>query len=122
MKNTRQLICIAFLILLYLLGGTVSAETPQSAKPNMIFIMADDLGKNILSLPRIKNVIKMPNLERLAAEGVTFKNAYATPFCFSTRVKLVSGRASLNTGAYGNQFPDGSRGTYYRILQIFLWR
>ena len=107
MKNTQKLIVIAFVILLWLFGGTVNAETLHSSKPNMIFIMADDIGKNILSLPRIKNVIKIPNLERLAAEGVTFKNAYATHLCFSTRVKLVSGRASLNTGAYGNQFPDG---------------
>ena len=102
-------ISIAFLILLWLFGGVVSAETLHSSKPNMIFIMADDIGKNILSLPRIKNVIKMPNLERLAAEGVTFKNAYATHLCFSTRVKLLSGRASLNTGAYNNEFPGGSR-------------
>ena len=107
MRNTQKLITIAFLILLQLFGGTVSAQTSQPPKPNMIFIMVDDLGKNILSLPRMKNVIKMPNLERLAAEGVTFKNAYATHLCFSTRVKLVSGRASLNTGAYTNQFPNG---------------
>ena len=109
MKNTRQLISIALLILLQLFGGAISAQTSQPPKPNMIFIMVDDLGKNILSLPRIKNVIKMPNLQRLAAEGVTFKNAYATPMCFSTRVKLVSGRDPLNTGAYANEAPTGSR-------------
>ncbi len=113
MKNIRQLIFIAFFILLQLFGGTVSAQTSQPPKPNMIFIMVDDLDKNILSLPRIKNVLKMPNLQQLAAEGVTFKNAYATHHCFSTRVKLVSGRASLNTGAYANQFPAGSRRKQY---------
>ena len=118
MKNTRQLISIALLILLQLFGETVSAETSQPPKPNMIFIMVDDLGKNILSVPRMKNVLKMPNLERLAAEGVTFKNAYATPMCFSTRVKLVSGRYPLNTGAYANQFPDGSRSEpfFHRVV------
>ncbi len=100
-------ISIIFLILLLLFGGIVSAETSNASKPNIIFIMADDLGKNILSLPRIKNVIKMPNVERLAAEGVTFKNAYATHLCFSTRVKLLSGRAAINTGAYWNQYPKG---------------
>ncbi len=113
MENTQRLITVAFLILFQLFGGAVSAETSQSSKPNMIFIMVDDLGKNILSLPSMKNVLKMPNLQRLAAEGVTFKNAYATYLCFSTRVKLVSGRASLNTGAYANQFPDGSRSKPY---------
>ena len=113
MKNTQKLIVIVFVILLWLFGAVVGAETPHSSKPNMIFIMADDIGKNILSLPRMKNVIKMPNLERLAAEGVTFKNAYATYLCFSTRVKLVSGRASLNTGAYNNEFPDGDRRSKY---------
>ena len=106
MKNTRRLIFIASLILFHLFSGAASAEEQHVSKPNIIFIMVDDVGKNILSLPRIKNIIKMPNLERLAAEGVVFKNAYATPLCFSTRVKLVSGRSSLNTGAYGNQFPS----------------
>ena len=106
-------IFIVFLILLLLFGGIVGAETSNASKPNMIFVMADDLGKNILSLPRIKKVIKMPNLQRLAAEGVTFKNAYATPFCFSTRVKLLSGRAAVNTGAYNNEFPGGSRRSKY---------
>ncbi len=113
MKNTQKLITIALFILLQLFGGTVSAQTSQSSKPNMIFIMVDDLGKNILSLPRIKNVLKMPNLQQLAAEGVTFKNAYATPFCFSTRVKLVSGRDPLNTGAYANESPSGGRSEPY---------
>ena len=103
MKNTYRLISITFLILLHSFSGMASAEAQHVSKPNIIFIMADDLGKNILSLPRIKNIIKMPNLERLAEEGVVFKNAYATPLCFSTRVKLVSGRSSLNTGAYVNQ-------------------
>ena len=116
MKNTQKLIAIALFILLQLFGGTVSAETSQPSKPNIIFIMVDDLGKNVLSLPRIKNVLKMPNLRRLAAEGVTFKNAYATPVCFSTRVKLVSGRASLNTGAYANHFPGGSRRGVDRVV------
>ena len=51
----------------------------------------------------------MPNLERLAEEGVVFKNAYATPICFPTRVKLLSGRNSINTGANYNAFPHGSR-------------
>ena len=105
MKNTYRLISITFLTLLHVFSGAASAEEQHVSKPNIIFIMVDDLGKNILSLPRIKNIIKMPNLERLAEEGVEFKNAYATPVCFSTRVKLVSGRYSLNTGAYGNEYP-----------------
>ena len=103
MKNTYRLISITFLILFHLFSGAASAETRHVSKPNIIFIMADDLGKNILSLSHIKNIIKMPNLERLAEEGVEFKNAYATPVCFPTRVKLMSGRYSLNTGAYINE-------------------
>ena len=113
MKNTCRLISIASLILLHLFSGVASAEARHVSKPNIIFIMADDLGKNILSLSRIKNIIKVPNLDRLAEEGVVFKNAYATPACFPTRVKLVSGRSSLNTGAYVNQFPGGSRTNKY---------
>ena len=106
MKNTCRLISITFLTLLHVFSGVASAEARHVSKPNIIFIMADDLGKNILSLSGIKNIIKMPNLDRLAEEGVVFKNAYATPLCFSTRVKLMSGRSALNTGAYANQLPS----------------
>ena len=60
MQNTYRLISITFLILLYLFSGMASAEEQHVSKPNIIFIMADDLGKNILSLSGIKNIIKMP--------------------------------------------------------------
>ena len=108
----RKSILLLVVILLFCHGCSwkkVSTETSHTAKPNIIFIMADDLGKRLLSVYGAKPVIKMPHLNRLAEEGVVFKNTYARSLCFSTRAKLVSGRSALNTGAYANEFPSGSR-------------
>ena len=108
MKKTILKLSITFLLILpQLFWSHTNAEISPPTKPNIIFIMADDLGKALLSVYGARPVIKMPNLERLAKEGVVFKNSYATPVCFSTRVQLVSGRYALNTGAYANQFPGG---------------
>ena len=105
-KTIIRLIFFTCFILPQLCFSTESVEKSSISKPNIIFIMADDLGKLLLPVYGAKPVIKMPNLERLAKEGVVFKNAYATPLCFSTRAALVSGRYALNTGAYRNYFPD----------------
>ena len=101
-KTILRLSTIAFLVLLQLFGGVANAEESQASKPNIIFIMADDLGKSLLPVYEKKSTLKMPNLGRLAKEGVIFNNAYATHVCFPTRAELVSGRYSLNTGAYYN--------------------
>ena len=49
-------------------GHTANAEILKSTKPNIIFIMADDLGKVLLPMYGAKPTIKMPNLEQLAKE------------------------------------------------------
>ena len=103
-----RLVFITIFCLLQLFVNVANAQAARTTQPNMIFIMADDLGRNLLSIYGAKPVIKTPHLEQLAKEGVVFKNAYATPLCFPTRVKLVSGRYGLNSGAYGNEFPGGS--------------
>ena len=108
-----RLILIAVFIIPQLLLEEADAETGRYSKPNIIFIMADDLGKLLLPIYGAKPIITMPHLNRLAEEGVVFKNTYATPVCFSTRAKLLSGRSALNTGAYANEFPYGSRTQKY---------
>ena len=67
-----------------------NANEPAS-KPNVILIMADDLGYECFGANGNRQY-HPPNLDRLAAEGVRFDHAYSTPLCTPTRVMLVTGK------------------------------
>jgi arylsulfatase A-like enzyme len=65
---------------------------PPAARPNILFIMADDLGFADLSCYGRPDY-KTPSLDRLAAQGIRFTQAYAnSAVCTATRVALITGR------------------------------
>ncbi len=64
-----------------------AAERP----PNVVLIMADDLGFETLSCNG-GATYDTPNLDRLAAEGVRFTHCYSTPLCTPSRVQIMTGR------------------------------
>src|SRR6185437_16236330 len=64
----------------------------QCAPPNMVYIMADDLGYADLSCYGRRDY-STPNIDRLAAEGMKFMQAYAnSAVCSATRTALITGR------------------------------
>lgn len=64
----------------------------RPAKPNIIVILADDMGYGQLGVTGDR-IIKTPNIDRLAAEGVTFTQAYSGgPVCSPSRIALLTGR------------------------------
>ncbi len=68
------------------------------SKPNVIFILIDDLGWNDLSFTG-SSFYETPNIDRLAAAGMNFTNAYATcPVCSPTRASILSGRYPARLG------------------------
>jgi arylsulfatase A len=65
---------------------------PPTSKPNVILILADDLGVNDLACYG-RHDHRTPNLDRMAAEGTRFTNAYAScPVCSPTRAALLTGK------------------------------
>ena len=77
------------------LTGAVSASTAEQRRPNIIFILADDLGYGDLGVYGQKK-IKTPNLDKLAAEGMRFTQFYAgSTVCAPSRCALMTG---LHTG------------------------
>lgn len=86
---------ISFTLLLSLVSSAAHAATGQ--KPNIIFFLVDDLGWQDCSVPMHSSVttqnrfFKTPNLEKLAAKGVKFTNAYACPLSSPSRVSLLTG-------------------------------
>src|SRR5690349_22783349 len=74
--------------------AAVALATPawaQTSRPNIILIVADDVGYGDLGASGAPDV-KTPNLDRLAREGVRFTDFYAAPTCSPTRASLISGR------------------------------
>ena len=67
-----------------------------AAKPNVVFILADDLGNADLGYRGSK--IKTPNLDRLRAEGVRFTDFHVSPTCSPTRSALFTGRHEFRNG------------------------
>src|SRR5258708_26216859 len=73
------------------LGGAGSGLAAEPTKPNIIFILLDDLGYADIGCYGQKK-IQTPNLDRLAAEGTRFTDAYAGgPVCAPSRCVLMTG-------------------------------
>ena len=69
---------------------------PASAKPNIVFILADDLGWKDVGYHG--GSIKTPNIDRLAAEGTRLEQFYVQPLCSPTRTGLMTGRYPMRCG------------------------
>ena len=79
----------AFLAALALACG--AAGSAGAKRPNILFILTDDQGWPTLGCHGGR-VVPTPNLDRLAAEGARFADAYATSQCTPTRATLLTGR------------------------------
>ena len=93
------------LLLLSLLcgaSGPLHATDAKPAKPNIIFILADDLGIDGISCYGADKR-KTPEIDKLAASGTRFETCYASPLCGPTRCLLMTGRYAFRTGGIANQ-------------------
>lgn len=91
--NRRQLSIVS--LCLFLLSTTlgIAAEQGKANLPNVIVVMADDLGIGDVSATNPECKIKTPNLEQMAAEGLTFLDAHTpSSVCTPTRYGLLTGR------------------------------
>jgi len=74
------------------------AAAPATSKPNIVFILADDLGYGDPGCFNKDSKIPTPNLDRLAGEGMRFTDAHApTSVCTPTRYAILTGRYSWRT-------------------------
>jgi arylsulfatase A len=82
------------LLFLFALGPTLFA-----AQPNILHILADDMGWNALSCYGNKD-LQTPNLDRLSAQGMRFTQAYADAQCSPTRAAFLSGQYGARTRVF----------------------
>src|ERR1700733_3313329 len=83
--------------------AAASARAGDAPRPNIIFILADDLGMETLNcyggvkLQR-PGEFKTPNIDALARDGMRFKFCFATPVCSPSRSELLTGKYTFRTG------------------------
>ncbi len=92
-KNTLIAACVSC-------SGILVAAENQHPRPNIIMCMADDLGWGSVGYNGAK-VIKTPELDKMAAEGIRFDRFYsAAPVCAPTRASCLTGRHPSRTGVF----------------------
>ena len=80
-------------------GGRAEANPAKLGKPNIVFIMGDDIGWfNIGAYHRGMMAGRTPNLDRLAAQGMLFTDYYAEASCTAGRANFITGQLPIRTG------------------------
>ena len=93
--NLRQGLILAMLGLIW----CSSTALAQASKPNIIFIMGDDIGWfNIGVYNQGMMAGRTPNLDKLAAEGMRFTDYYAEASCTAGRANFITGELPIRTG------------------------
>ena len=104
---------IAGVLLGFLLCHPLAAAEGRSRPPNVVIILADDLGYGDLGCYG-HPTIRTPHLDRMAAEGMRFTSFYsAANVCTPSRAALLTGRLPVRNGMFGKRmvlFPDSASG------------
>ncbi len=104
-------------VFIIMLVGCSQNKEPAQKRPNILFIMSDDHAYQAISAYR-DHLIKTPNIDRIAREGMIFKNAFVTnSICAPSRAVLLTGKHSYANGVLDNALPfDGSQDTFIKQL------
>ena len=95
----RIFLLVASILLLF---GCKEQKQNETIRPNIIFLLADDLGYNDVGLSGQK-MIKTPHIDLLASEGIIFTHCYAgAPVCGPSRSVLMTGQHTGHTTVRGN--------------------
>ena len=99
----RVITTISAVLAIAVVSTAMAADSP---KPNILFIVGDDMGYADVVFHGCKD-IPTPNLDALAKSGVKFTNGYVTsPYCSPTRAAMLTGRYQNRFGHEFNQSGD----------------
>jgi len=119
MKNvSTTLLLISLSCLLSCKNATDKSATTTQEKPNIVFIMSDDHAYQAISAYSDK-LIRTPNIDRIAKEGMLFTNASVTnSICAPSRAVILTGKHSHLNGKIDNRMPfDTTNVTFPQLLQ-----
>ena len=101
MKFTRDLLLALFAVFasVFVASAPATAQQQQQQKPNILFIMGDDIGWMQPSIyHRGLMVGETPNIDRIGNEGVAFTDYYAQQSCTAGRAAFITGQSPIRTG------------------------
>ncbi len=75
----------------------LSLKANSKEKPNVIIVMADNVGYGDFGLSG-NDKVRTPNIDKFAEEGIQFSRFYCTPYCAPTRASIMTGRSHYRTG------------------------
>lgn len=113
-------------LLFLLLVLSTSAFSAEARRPNILFVFADDWGRHASAYAKLEpggvnDIIRTPNFDRVAAEGVLFRRAFVSaPSCTPCRSALLSGQHFWRTGRGAilqGAVWDGSNAAFPLMLQ-----
>ena len=85
---------IVFILLFSFSSCASHRAISEKTKPNIVFIIVDDLGYSDVEYMNQKEGIKTPNINKLTKTGMLFTNAYAAaPVCSPTRASIITGKS-----------------------------
>ncbi|MCY1718791.1 arylsulfatase [Prolixibacteraceae bacterium Z1-6] len=99
------------LVALFAFVGCQARNDVQNKLPNVVFIYADDLGRGMLSHEG-QQIVKTPNIDHLAAEGVRFSNVRGCMFCAPARASLLTGYHDC----HADKWKITSAGVYKKVF------
>src|SRR5205823_7332997 len=101
MRGHRR--CMMGIALSLILSSAMLAAAPAPNRPNIIFILMDDLRWDEMDYP----FVKVPNIQRIAREGVRFTEAFVTtPLCSPSRASFLTGQYAHKHGIVDNTARD----------------
>lgn len=120
--NSKTSLWVLSVLLMCATATVCHAAEPdqQTARPNILFILVDDLGYGDVGY--LGSEIQTPNIDALAARGVVLDHGYVFPICSPTRAALMTGQNPLRFGIDGPMENDAMLPQELTLLPEFLRR
>lgn len=103
MKKIKSILVISIVLIIFSCSKDTNEDTgievPNTESPNILFIIADDLGKDAIngfSEGSIKP--NTPNIDAIRNNGLSFSNFWTNPTCTPTRASIITGKYGYRTG------------------------
>ena len=106
MKSIQSVLLLSIVLIIFSCSKDETEDTgievPTTESPNILFIIADDLGKDAIngfSEGSIKP--NTPNIDAIRTNGISFTNFWTNPTCTPTRASIITGKYGYRTGVKG---------------------